>query len=193
MISYKTIKLHRVLCVACAVSVAFISLFCSCVTVSAKTNPFIPNILDPNFDYDTVVGYIPITTEEAMQAAFDIYGKQTGLSENDMRGMLYFALERDKNRVAVYSSDYTDEVFDFIYYLNDTDIYSIMFDSVIEVSEDILTIRHINNGVDNGFLIMTKAFNFLIVNPLCSFILGLSFTFAAFRLMRYGIKSVKSM
>lgn len=183
-------KYNRVLTILCAVAVAFITLFCSCVTAFAQ-NPFIPSFAD--FPFDDAIGCKPITVEEAQDAAYQIYGSATGIDKDNLNGMLIFVADTSYNAVSVYSIEYPDTVFDVIYYVDDTHVYSYVFNTSVTLSDKALTLKAINNGVDNGFIIMTKAFNFLIANTLCCFILGLSFTFFAFRLIRYGIRSARAM
>lgn len=183
-------KYNRVLSVLCAVAIAFITLFCSCVTAFAA-NPFIPSF--PDFPFDDAIGCKPITVEEAQDAAFQIYGNATGIDEDNLKGMLIFVADTEHMCVAVYSVEYPDAAFDVIYYVDDTHVFSYVYNTSVTLTEKGLTLKAINNGIDNGLLIMTKAFNFLIQNMLCCFILGLSFTFFAFRLICYGIRSVKAM
>lgn len=192
MSCYKVAKFSRVLSIACAVAIAFITVFASCVTAFAA-NPFVPGLLDPEIDFDNVVGAIPISIEEAQEAAFQIYYEQLGIDEDNLRGMLCFVAEKEHYMVAVYDVEYPDEPVDYIMYLDDYNVYSFAFDTSVPVSEKVLTIRQINDGTDLGFKLMTKTSNFFMSNPLCSFILGLSFTFFAFRLFGYGVRSAKTM
>lgn len=192
MISYNVMKYNRILCIACAIGIAFITLFSSCITAFAS-NPFIPNLLDPNINYDEIVGSKPITAEEARDAAFQIYGDATGIDEDNLDGMLCFVVEDDFYRVAVYAVEYPDEPIDYIMYIDDKQIYSFVYDMTTTLSTKTLTTVTINEGMDSGFAIMTKTFNFLMTNPLCSLILGLSFTFFSFRLIRCGIRTVRTI
>ena len=193
LISYRVMKYNRIMCIACAIAVAFLTVFCSCVTASAKTNPFMPNILDPDINIDGIIGARPITAEEAQDAAYQIYGKATGIDKDVINGMLCFAVDNEHYHVKVYSVEYPDEIFDVITYLDDKHVYSLAFDSSVTLSDNALTAKTINDGVDNGLKMMTKTLNFLMTNPLCSLILGLSFTFFAFRLIRYGIKCARAI
>lgn len=51
----------------------------------------------------------------------------------------------------------------------------------------------VEDGIDTGFSMATKAFNWIIGNPLASFMLGLGFTYTAFSLIKRGIRTVKRM
>ncbi|MGN0686488.1 MAG: hypothetical protein ACI4KA_00110 [Oscillospiraceae bacterium] len=57
------------------------------------------------------------------------------------------------------------------------------------VSTNIGTV--VENGIDTGFSMATKAFNWIVGNPLASFMLGLGFTYTAFSLIKRGIRTVK--
>lgn len=62
------------------------------------------------------------------------------------------------------------------------------------VSENSTTVSDaITNGLETGFSMATQAFNWIIGNPLASFILGLGFTYSAFSLIKRGIRSVRRM
>lgn len=51
----------------------------------------------------------------------------------------------------------------------------------------------VSDGLDTGLDMATKAFNWIVGNPLASFMLGLGFTYTAFSLIKRGIRTVKRM
>lgn len=51
----------------------------------------------------------------------------------------------------------------------------------------------VDSGLDAGFGMATKAFNWIGTNPLATFFLGLGFTYTAFSLIKRGIRTVKRM
>lgn len=49
----------------------------------------------------------------------------------------------------------------------------------------------ITTGVEQAFNIATKAFDFLMGNPLCSLMVGVGFAYTALSLIRRGIRVAK--
>ena len=49
----------------------------------------------------------------------------------------------------------------------------------------------VENGLDTGFSMATKAGNWIFTNPFASFIVGLGFTFMSFKLFRSAIRAAK--
>lgn len=185
-------KYNRVLCVACAVAVAFLTLFASCATAFAANSS---GLADWIFTDISVKGCKPITISEAQDAAFTMYSDVFGMDRDEIASLLWFSADTENDVVYVYQQKdgSADEyVFDIIYYNTAGLICSYGLGYGInpsELSGQISTT--VQAGLASGFAFATKAFEWIISNALASFLLGLSFTFAAFNLLRYGIRTVR--
>lgn len=137
---------------------------------------------------ESLRGSSPITSSEAEIAYQEYYG----LDNDTLDGMLVFEEYPEYNFVAVWTNAPEDEaeLIDVVTYDDDGNLCSCQGWSIAP-TDDTEMLNVVSNGVDSAFDIATIAFNFLLANPLMTIMLGVSFGYTAFSLIRKGIRTAK--
>lgn len=155
------------------------------LTVTASAFSIFDDVIMPDNVMDDIRGTAPITAGDACY----LYRQYTGCTAEVVNSQCVFV--EDDERLVVWVYDTSGVQQDAICYNADGMIYSYGLNYAVSGSGGGGGELRISDEVSIVFDIASKAFDFLMFNPLIALCLGVSFGFTGFTLIRKGMRTAK--